>query len=65
MSTENIESQEVRAVAEWMPNSFTVSLPALSPEKWLDGTVENAKKDVKFVDVNLADLLGFIADMAE
>ena len=65
MSTENIESQQIREVAEWMPSNFTIKLPALSPEKWLDGTVENTKKDVKFVDVNLADLLGFIADMAE
>lgn len=63
MSTENIESQQIREVAEWMPDNFTVSLPTSSVADW--GDVGYTKKDVEFVDVNLSELLGFIADMTE
>lgn len=59
-STENIESQQIREVAKNTDPNFTIKLPALSPDKWLDGTVENT-----WVDVNLAGLLGYVADMVE
>jgi len=43
--------------------SLTASLPTLPVEKWFDGTVEDATKDVYFKDYDLAKLLQFIADV--
>ena len=42
---------------------LTASLPTLPVENWLDGTVEDATKDVYFKDHDLAKLLQFIADV--
>lgn len=65
-TTENLESQQIRELVKKIPTNFVVKLPALSPDKWWDGTVENSKMtDVFFVDVNIVDLLSYIADMAE
>jgi len=64
MSTENLESQQIRELSEAIPDTFTVKLPALTPDKWCkEGLLENCF--CEFVDVNLSELLGFIADMAE
>jgi len=42
---------------------LTASLPTMPVENWLDGTVEDATKDVYFKDHDLAKLLQFIADV--
>jgi hypothetical protein len=42
---------------------LTASLPTLPVEKWFDGTVEDATKDVYFENHDLAKLLQFIADV--
>ena len=42
---------------------ITASLPTLPVENWLDGTVQDATKDVYFKDCDLAKLLAFIADV--
>jgi hypothetical protein len=42
---------------------LTASLPTLSVEKWLDGTVADATVDVCFEECDLAKLLQFIADI--
>ncbi|MHC4638310.1 MAG: hypothetical protein ACYTBP_15255 [Planctomycetota bacterium] len=42
---------------------LTVDLPTLPVEKWLDGTVADATKDVFFENHDLAKLLRFITDV--
>ena len=42
---------------------LTVDLPTLPVEKWLDGTVADATKDVFFESYDLVKLLRFIADV--
>ena len=42
---------------------LTASLPTLPVQKWFDGTVEDATKDVYFENYDLAKLLQFIADV--
>jgi hypothetical protein len=42
---------------------LSAALPTLPVENWLDGTVEDAMKDVYFKDYGLAKLLQFIADV--
>ena len=42
---------------------LTAFLPTLPIEKWFDGTVEDATKDVYFENYDLAKLLQFIADV--
>ncbi len=42
---------------------LAASLPTLPVAKWLDGTIEDATKDVYFEDYDLAKLLRFIADV--
>jgi hypothetical protein len=42
---------------------LTASLPTLSVDKWLDGTVADATVDVCFEECDLAKLLQFIADV--
>jgi hypothetical protein len=39
------------------------SLPTLPLEKWFDGTIEDATKDVFFEEYDLARLLRFITDV--
>lgn len=65
MSTENVESQAIRELSESIPVDFEISLPMISPDKWLDGTVEKTTNDIKWVNVNLSGLLSFVADMTE
>ena len=59
-STENAESRQIRALAANIDTEFIVTLPTLPPDKWLDDTIEKG-----WVDVNLATLLSYIADMVE
>lgn len=42
---------------------LTASLPTLPIENWLDGTVQDATKDIYFEDYDLAKLLQFITDV--
>lgn len=44
-------------------DALTAALPTLPVKNWLDGTVEDATKDVYFEDYDLAKLLQFIADV--
>jgi len=54
--------QQLRVLAV-KSHGLTASLPTLPIAKWLDGTVEDASKDVYFEDYDLAKLLRFIADV--
>ena len=54
--------QQLRVLAV-KSHGLTASLPTLPVAKWLDGTVEDATKDVYFEDYDLAKLLRFIADV--
>lgn len=54
--------QQLRVLAV-KSHGLTASLPTLPAAKWLDGTVEDATKDVCFEDYDLAKLLRFIADI--
>lgn len=65
MSTENIESQAIRELSESIPADFEINLPMISPDKWLDDTVEKTTNDIEWVNVNLSGLLSFVADMTE
>ena len=54
--------QQLRVLAV-KSHGLSASLPTLPVAKWLDGTIEDATKDVYFEDYNLAELLRFIADV--
>jgi len=54
--------KKLRALAE-QSKGLTAALPTLPVEKWLDGTVADATKDVYFENHDLAKLLRFIADV--
>jgi len=46
-----------------MACGLKVALPTLPVEKWLDGTITDATKDVYFAEYDLSALLQFIADV--
>ena len=52
--------QELRILADGVPEDETVLLPAIKPSQWWDATVE-----ADFEPVKIAKLLQFIADMME
>jgi len=54
--------QQLRVLAV-KSHGLTASLPTLPIARWLDGTIEDATKDVYFEDYDLAKLLRFIADV--
>ena len=54
--------QQLRVLA-LKSHGLTASLPTLPIARWLDGTIEDATKDVYFEDYDLAKLLRFIADV--
>lgn len=54
--------QQLRVLAV-KSHGLTASLPTLPIARWLDGTIEDATKDVYFKDYDLAKLLRFIADV--
>jgi hypothetical protein len=54
--------QQLRVLAV-KSHGLSAALPTLPVENWLDGTVEDAMKDVYFKDYGLAKLLQFIADV--
>ena len=57
---ESVESNWVRKLARAVPENFTIKLPALPLNELLDGAAMD--NDVAQIDVNLADLLSYIAD---
>ena len=57
---EPVESNWIRKLARVIPEDFTIKLPVLPLDELLDGAaVDN---NVAQIDVNVADLLSFIAD---
>ena len=51
-------TQELRLLADGIPEDETVSLPACRASEW-------PKREVHFEDVKISGLLRFIADMCE
>lgn len=56
--------QQLRKLSAAIPEEEMVGVPEISPDKWLDGTIEKPENvGLNFVDVSLSRLLHFIADM--
>ncbi len=55
----------IRGIADNLPEGETVMLPYLPPIQWIDETMNDNEKHIKFIDCDLAEILHFIADMVE
>ena len=53
-------SKQIRSLAKLVPNDVTIKLPASPADTWFIGVT-----DEQSVDVNLVELLGFIANATD